>query len=755
MIKKIILYFILLLFLSFNVYSQTNKSIIVDGNQNIDNEVIFSIIDEDLNNLDENKINNIIKKLFDSGYFKNVEIENKENEVIIKIIENPIINNINFVGNKRFNKEIIFEQFNKEDYFYNYNPNKIYSFIDDLTKFYNSFGYNLINITFEIDEPENNPNSVDLNFYIDEGSISKIDKIHFIGNNNFDRRELLSNIKSKQKNLIRFFSNINFKKFQIKNDIIRLKNYYKNNGFKDVEVEYKTEFISQKNKFNVYFYINEGNKYNFIDFAINSEEINLSETQSQDVQNIVSNFYDKKIKKKNNYNQSYLDEIKEKIAEYLYQEGLIFFKIEVFEKINNSDVAILLKLNLDNPKYVNQINIYGNTRTNEKVIRREIVVAEGDAINNNLIGRSKRNINRLGIFKQASINEKRIDKDNIDLEVQVEEKSTGQFQIGVGFSTLEGATLTSGLTEDNFGGVGRQVDLTINTADKNTKYNFGIVEPYVFNKNLNFIYGISYEDKDLSKSSSYDYSKFNTNTGFKYFLIDDLSHTATLEYSLKEYNITNSSTAPKSIDKQSGGNADILINNTLIYNKLNSFIRPTKGNYISYSNVLSPVTNSDNGYLKNILTYKKYYNYETNIISIQTKLGNIISLQDDELLVDDKFSLGGRWLRGFDSFGIGPRNSRTSYVGGNNIIVTKLDLQRPLFKNSDNPIDLNLFLDAGSVFGNKSNPTNANESIRSSYGIGIKFYSPIGPIGFSWAFPIQSESYDIERMFLFTVGNLN
>ena len=159
--------------------------------------------------------------------------------------------------------------------------------------------------------------------------------------------------------------------------------------------------------------------------------------------------------------------------------------------------------------------------------------------------------------------------------------------------------------------------------------------------------------------------------------------------------------------------------------------------------------------MKNILTYKKYYNYETNIISIQTKLGNIVSLQNDELLVDDKFSLGGRWLRGFDSFGVGPRNSRTSYVGGNNVIVTKFDLQRPLFKNSDNPIDLNLFLDAGSVFGNKSNPTNAKESIRSSYGVGIKFYSPIGPIGFSWAFPIQSESYDIERMFLFTVGNLN
>ena len=112
-------------------------------------------------------------------------------------------------------------------------------------------------------------------------------------------------------------------------------------------------------------------------------------------------------------------------------------------------------------------------------------------------------------------------------------------------------------------------------------------------------------------------------------------------------------------------------------------------------------------------------------------------------------------MRGFDNYGAGPRNSRTSYVGGNNLFVSKIDFSRPLYSNTDNPIDVYFFTDFGTVYGNKNKPTFSDSAVRSSYGYGIKFYTPIGPIGFSWAFPISDETYDIKRMFLFSVGNLN
>ena len=144
-----------------------------------------------------------------------------------------------------------------------------------------------------------------------------------------------------------------------------------------------------------------------------------------------------------------------------------------------------------------------------------------------------------------------------------------------------------------------------------------------------------------------------------------------------------------------------------------------------------------------------------NIFSIQTKLGNIFSLNNNDIMTDDKFSLGGRWLRGFDNFGAGPRNSRSSYVGGNNVAVTKLDYSYEITKGTDFPIYFNLFNDYGLIWENKTTPTQSDNSLRSSAGFSIKYYSPIGPIGFSWGFPIMDEDYDIKRMFLFSVGNID
>ena len=316
------------------------------------------------------------------------------------------------------------------------------------------------------------------------------------------------------------------------------------------------------------------------------------------------------------------------------------------------------------------------------------------------------------------------------MEVNVEEKSTGEFNVGISLGSYEGVNLVSGLKERNFGGSGRTLDLTVNTSENRTLYNFDITEPYVFNRNLSFIYGINYSEFDYGKSSSYDLTNFTTKTGFKYLLSEDLDHQIILEYSLKNYTITNSSTASSDVKNLGGGNADIYLKNSLIYSNLNSFIRPTNGVYLNFYDTFSPVTNSDNGSIKNTLTYRKYFKYDSNILSIQSQIGNIFSLQNSTIPSDEKFSLGGKWLRGFDSFGAGPRDSRTSYIGGNNLVVSKLDFQRPVFKNAENPIDLNLFLDAGKVFDNKTNPTSSTESIRSSYGFGIKWYTPIGPYRF-------------------------
>jgi len=171
-------------------------------------------------------------------------------------------------------------------------------------------------------------------------------------------------------------------------------------------------------------------------------------------------------------------------------------------------------------------------------------------------------------------------------------------------------------------------------------------------------------------------------------------------------------------------------------------------------NKVNKATNRHKDIIK-IITVKKYFKSDNSIYAIQGKIGNIFSLNNNDILTDDKFSLGGRSLRGFDIFGAGPRNSRTSYIGGNNLALLKLDYSYEITRKSNFPFYLNIFNDYGLIWENKTTPTQNDNNIRSSVGFGIKYYSPVGPIGFTWGFPIMDEEYDIKRMFLFSVGNID
>ena len=244
-------------------------------------------------------------------------------------------------------------------------------------------------------------------------------------------------------------------------------------------------------------------------------------------------------------------------------------------------------------------------------------------------------------------------------------------------------------------------------------------------------------------------------TGLSYKFKENLHHSAKLSYELDDIFVTDSSTASSTIIDVQGGSAKFILENGITYSTLNSYFFPKNGNFLKFSNTIETPSSSKNGYIKNAITFKKYKEFNKDIASFQSIIGNVFSLNDSDILPNDKFALGGRWLRGFDNFGAGPRNSQTSYIGGNNIVATKIDYSKLLLKNDDNPIYFNVFNDIGLVWDNKTIPTHNNESIRSSAGFGIKFYSFIGPIAFTWGFPIEDESYDIKRMFTFSVGNIN
>ena len=739
--------FISIFSFSKQLYS-ANINFEIQGNNFTDTDVILSLIENIPDNLSEENSNDIIKTLYESNLFDDVSVKLTDSKYIIIVKEFPNINKLYFSNNERLDDEEL-ELIAQEINLVNYNTQSINRFINETIKIYQSFGYNNVNIEYS-KKLYSDTNTVDLNFDIQEGSITKINKIIINGNQKISAQDIKSVIRSKTKSITNIFANNNFKPSTVERDNFLISNYYKNNGFLDANVQSKIEYL-ESNKVNIYFNINEGNIYSLSNIEISDENNLLDQLVLDKISSKINSF----ITENKIFSYLKIQQLKKEISSIIIDNGIDFIEISSFDRTQEQNIAILFKIDQVIPKYTNQINIIGNTRTFDNVIRRELNVSEGDAIYKNQIQTIRDNLVSLNLFESVNIKEEIVDDDLINLVIEVEEKQTGTFNAGVSVGTLDGFAIVTGLRERNFYGTGRALEILVNTSEDKNQFKLITTDRLSYENDANISYSINYKQQDFSKASSYKLDTFTSGIGIGYRLNKNLYHNIDLEYLLKDYKVTNSSTVSNSISSSSGANMSYLIKNNLRYSTLNPGFIAKKGDYFNFNNSIETPTSSNNGFVRNILILKKYYSKKSSIYSIQTKFGNIFSLNNNDILTDDKFSLGGRWLRGFDNYGAGPRNSRTSYVGGNNLAVAKLDYSYEITSQTNFPIYLNLFNDYGLIWDNKTTPLQSDNSLRSSAGFGIKYYSPIGPIGFSWGFPLMDEEYDIKRMFLFSIGNID
>ena len=739
--------FIFVLIIANNLYSQ-EVDFEIRGNKFTDTAVILSLLNDIPEDLSEENSDKILKILNDSNLFSKVSVKYLDNKYIIILKEYPNINKIYFRENNRLKDDELYSIVSQVN-LNNFNLSSINLFIEETQKIYESFGYNNIEISF-YEKYYEETNNVDLFFSFNEGKITKIKNIFIKGNKSILSQELKAIINSKTKSIINLFANNNFKPTVVERDNFIIKNYYKNNGFLDVKVESEIEYL-ETNKVNIYFNIIEGTIYNLSSINI----INTDQILDKITLKYINNKIDELISEDNIFSFEKIKNLKNEISSMIVDSGIEFFEINSFEKVNQNTIDIAFQIVSVSPKYTKQINIAGNSRTYDYVIRRELGIVEGDAIYDNQIQNIRDKLKSLNLFESVSVKEEENDDNTINLIIEVEEKQTGNFNAGVSVGTLDGFSIVTGLRERNFYGTGRSLEVLLNTSEDRNQFKLVTTDRLSYDNDADVSYKTNYKQEDFSKASSYKLDTFSAGLGIGYRLNTNLYHNIDFEYVLKDYKITNAVTASSSIIDSSGGNMSYLIKNNFRYSTINPGFIPRNGRMLNYNNSIETPTSSRNGFVRNIITFKNYYSIDTNILSIQTKLGNIVSLNNKDILTDDKFSLGGRWLRGFDSYGAGPRNSRTSYVGGNNVAVAKLDYSYEITRDSDFPIYFNIFNDYGLIWENKTKPTQTNNTIRSSAGFGIKYYSPIGPIGFTWGFPINHEDYDIKRMFLFSVGNID
>ena len=739
---KLCLILLLILFTK-NLYSN-NLQLKIIGNKNLDEEFIKSIVDLDQDLENDELVNFIIKELFSTGYFNSVDA-NIDNDLLTIILnENPVINKIQFTNNERFKDEdlklIIDKSLIDIDI---YNKSTVEKIKNLLIQYYKNYGYNLIEITHSTKKLDNG--QIDLNYKIFEGEITKIKKINIIGNEYYSTRKIKSILRSSETKFYKLVSGTSkFNENLIFLDERKIEEYYLDRGFKNIKVKTSVnEFIPDKNQVVLNYYIDEGLKFKISEIDIifddNITDIGIDKNEILEIIDLKTN---------KPYNKSKIDKSADKIYNFLLNKGYIFIDVNSIDEEINNTVKLTFLVNMIDEIYVSEININGNTRTKDKIIRRELELNEGDPFIPSKVKKSRNNISQLNFFSKVDVNT--ISKNNkVDLNIEVKEKSTGEFNIGVLYDSYNGAALVSGLKENNIFGVGRYLSLSLNTTADNAGLNFEVVEPYIFNKKFNLIYNLNFESNDYSSSYGYEVNKQTLGIGSRYDLTDDVSHFIKLDYSIDDYHSITSS-ASDSISNMSGENIQFTLTNRLSLSKLDTGFRPSEGYIVKWKNEYA----IDN-FMRNKISYDKYYNFNKKIFSYRTEFGNISSLSSANVEDASKFSLGGRQLRGFDKSGVGPRNSSSGYIGGNNLLSAQFDYQIPISESENNMLDLVTFFDIGKIFSNETDPTNSTESVRSSIGSGINFNTPIGPLSLTYAIPIQSESYDKERKFVFTIGWVN
>ena len=725
-----------------------NNLFVIEGNKFTDSNAIVSLLDEIPKTIDKQYSNDIIKALNDSNLFSDVSVNFEDNKYIIIVKEFPNIDNFYFDNNQRLKDDDLLLLTNELD-FTNLNNKSLNLFINETKKLYETFGYNNVIIEYR-EKLYQDTNTADLYFDIKEGKLTKINKIIITGNTIVTSQDIREIIQSKTRSFRNIFANNNYKPPQIERDEFIISNYYKNIGFLDVMISTKIEYLDNS-KVNIYFDITEGSKYTLASIKISDENKILPKYTQDNINTII----DDSKNNDNTFSIKKIQELKNKISSVIINEGIDFFEINTMDTLNNKNIDIVFQIKQIIPRYTKQINIVGNNRTFDYVIRRELDIVEGDAIYENQIQNIRNKLISLNLFESVSVKEEIINNSTSNLIIEVNEKQTGTFNAGVSLGTIDGFSIVTGLRERNFYGTGRSLEILLNTSEDKNQFKLITSDRLSYEYDANINYSLNFKQDDFSKTSSYKLDTLSAGTGINYKLNKNLKHNIDLAYVLKDYNVTDTSTVSNSILSSSGTNMSYILENALIYSSLNPGFITKNGDYLNYNNVIETPTGSKNGFIKNTITFKKYYNNNKNIFGLQTKLGNIFSLNNDDILTDDKFSLGGRWLRGFDSYGVGPRNSRTSYIGGNNIAAVKLDYSYELSNQSNFPIFLNIFNDYGLIWENNTKPTHSDNNLRSSAGFGIKYYSPIGPIGFTWGFPLMDEQYDIKRMFLFSIGNID
>jgi outer membrane protein insertion porin family len=733
---------LLSVFLTFSTYSKNYEKIIVIGNERISNEtiVVFSEV-QDNKSLDENSINEILKKLYKSGFFKDVTVKIEDNNLIIEVLENPIIQTVFIEGIKRKKTvESLYEILSLKNRS-SYNSTSIKKDEAAILNFLKDSGYYFSKITSSYEDLGDN--KINLLYQVALGEKSKVSKISFIGDKKFKDSTLKNIIISEEYKFWKFLSGKKYLNENLINyDKRLLINFYKNKGFFNVIIDSSFANYLGNDEFEIIYNISSGKKFYFNEFNLNLP-IDYERANFQQLDEIFNGLKGK------NYSLNSINKILNEIDKIVLNEQYEFLKSTVKENIENNLINLTFNIDESAKFYVGKINIIGNNITREEVIRNNLLVDEGDAFNELLQTRTLNNLKALGFFSKVESEIVNIENENKKIiNIIVEEKPTGEIMAGAGVGT-NGGTISFGVSENNFLGRGIEFSTDISVSAESLKGIISMNNPNYKGSNRSLNTSLESTVTDRIKNFGYRSNKtgFSVGSGFEFY--DDLYWNTGISSYVEK--LDTDSTASASMKKQEGSYFDTFFNHTLSYDKRNQRYKTSDG-FISRFTQNIPLI-SESYTLTNSYDYKVYNEWlDENIFSIGFFGKTANSLSGKDVKLSDRLFLPASKLRGFESGKVGPKDG-ADYIGGNYAasinIATSLS---QILSNSQNT-NFSIFFDAANIWGIDYSSSLSDESkIRSSVGIAVDFFTPVGPLNFSFSEPITKSKNDITESFRFNLG---
>lgn len=720
--------------------------VLVEGNQRIDETTILSYMSVRAGDaFDQVTLDDTIKRLFRTGLFADVTLARQGDALVVAVVENPIINRISLEGNSRLSDEVLLAEVQLRPRVV-YTRTRVQSDVARLVELYRRNGRFAATVDPKVVRLDQN--RVDLIFEIDEGPVTDIERISFVGNRAFSDGRLRSELATKESAFYRILtSNDTYDPDRLAFDEELLRRFYQARGYPDFRVVSSVaELTPDRENFFITFTVEEGERYRFGEIDISS---NITEIDTESLQTVVTTIPG------DIYSADAVEETLGAITDQAGDRQFAFADVrpEIRRNREERTLDIVYTIGEGRRVFVERIDIIGNLRTEDRVIRRELLLVEGDPFNRSRLQRSEARIRNLDFFELVEVSARQGNSpDQSIIEVRVSEKSTGELTLGTGFSTTEGPVGDISLRERNLLGKGQDLRLGATISGRRQLIDLSFTEPYFLERDLEAGFDLFRVVRENSSRSKFEERVFGGGVRTGYPLGENLRHRVGYVFEDRLIRDVEADASPF-IAAEAGSSNKSAINHELTYDRLDSRINPTQGFLLRFGNEFAGVGGNTN-YFETTGAASFYQPItESIILSVRAEAGIVAGLGED-VRINDRFFVGGSNFRGFEPAGIGPRDLSTDdALGGTSFAIGTVELSFPVGLPEELGLRGRAFTDFGTVGGlDNAQGIDDSHSLRVTAGFGLSYASPVGPLQLDFAFPLVKEDFDRTESFRFSIG---